>query len=87
MVVDDQGVIKLYDLPGQKEVDRMAQGSVDLLRQHHIRSTKKYIEGPLSIFNPSWNVSILGNSELKTGGGQKCFTNYVLSLSFRIYWS
>ncbi|ORZ15044.1 hypothetical protein BCR42DRAFT_416293 [Absidia repens] len=65
MVVDDQGVIKLYDIPGQKETERMAQGSIDLLRPHHIRHTKKYIEGPLSTFNPSWNDLLVLTIDLK----------------------
>lgn len=60
MVVDDQGIIKLYDIPGQRETERMTQGSIDLLRPSHGggRHTRKHIEGPLSRFDPSWNVSL-----------------------------
>lgn len=60
MVVDDQGIIKLYDIPGQRETERMTQGSIDLLRPSHGggRHARKHIEGPLSRFDPSWNVSL-----------------------------
>ncbi|KAI8096876.1 uncharacterized protein BX664DRAFT_356186 [Halteromyces radiatus] len=55
VVDDDQGLLKLYDLPGHKQVDRMAQGSFDLLRPTHSRSSRRPIQGPLSRFDPSWN--------------------------------
>ncbi|KAI8338090.1 hypothetical protein BC941DRAFT_424572 [Chlamydoabsidia padenii] len=66
MVVDDQGVMKLYDIPGQRETDRITQGSIELFRHTHGRNnTRKHIQGPLSKFDPSWNDLLVLTIDLK----------------------